>query len=88
MGWIGEDGEPSEAARQAFKTPEQGASTTVWVATSKLLDGRAGVYCEDVDIAAMFDPDGPGFSGVKPHACDDANAERLWEISEGLLATA
>lgn len=33
-GWLGDDGEPSELAREAFKTPEQGCSTTLWAATS------------------------------------------------------
>lgn len=29
LGWIGEDGEPSELAKAGFKSPEQGASTTL-----------------------------------------------------------
>ncbi len=90
LGWIGEDGEPSEAAKDAFKTPEQGCSTTLWAATSPLLAGKAGVYCEDADIAAPTDPDSPyaRYRGVNAHACSDENAERLWEISERLLANA
>ena len=89
MGWLGEDGEPSELAKQGFKTPEQGASTTVWAATSGKLIGRSGVYCEDCDIAAPTQ-DGPmaRYFGVDAHACDDASAERLWEVSERLLAAA
>ncbi len=90
LGWLGEDGAPSERAMQGFKSPEQGASTTVWAATSPSLDGRAGVYCEDCDIAAVTDPDDPTarFVGVDPHACDDESAERLWTLSEALLAQA
>src|SRR3954451_19898247 len=38
-GWIAEDGTPDER----FKTPEQGASTSVWAATSPQLDGMGGV---------------------------------------------
>ena len=88
LGWLGEDGEPSELAKQGFKTPQEGASTTLWAATSAQLAGKAGVYCEDCDIAAPTDPDSPTarFSGVDPHACDDAAAERLWEVSERLLS--
>lgn len=90
MGWLGEDGEPSELAKAGFKSPEQGASTTLWAATSPLLHGKAGVYCEDCDIAAPTDPDSPTarFFGVNAHACDDDSAERLWELSETLRHTA
>ena len=38
-----------------FKTPEQGAATATWCATSPQLDGMGGVYCEDCDIAAPTD---------------------------------
>ncbi len=88
LGWIDENGEPSELARQGFKTPEQGASTTLWAATSASLEGQPGVYCADCDIAAPTNPDDPAarFSGVDPHACSDASAERLWKVSEALLA--
>tara|TARA_R110000868_G_scaffold161995_9_gene392966 strand:- start:996 stop:1973 length:978 start_codon:yes stop_codon:yes gene_type:complete len=90
LGWLGEDGEISELAKAGFKTPEQGASTTAWAATSALLDGKPGLYCENCDVAAPTDPASPfaRFSGVDAHACDDAAAERLWEISEKLLNTA
>lgn len=90
LGWLGEDGEISELAKAGFKTPEQGASTTAWAATSPLLAGKTGVYCENCDIAAPTDPESPfaRFMGVNAHACDDAAAERLWEISETLLSSA
>lgn len=90
LGWLGPDGEPSEQAKAGFKTPEQGASTTVWAATSPALAGKPGVYCEDCDIASPTDPDNPfaRFRGVDAHACDDDNAERLWDVSERLLAAA
>jgi NAD(P)-dependent dehydrogenase (short-subunit alcohol dehydrogenase family) len=90
LGWLGEDGEPSELARQGFKSVEQGCATTLWSATSASLDGKAGVYCEDCDIAAPTDPESPTarFKGVNAHACDDASAERLWDISTSLLAQA
>jgi hypothetical protein len=41
-GWIAEDGTP----RHEFKTPEQGAATSLWCATSPQLDGMGGLYCE------------------------------------------
>ncbi|MFZ3033378.1 MAG: hypothetical protein WA138_05135 [Parvibaculum sp.] len=86
----GEDGEISELAKAGFKTPEQGASTTAWAATSPLLEGKPGVYCENCDIAAPTDAESPfaRFTGVDAHACDDASAEHLWEVSETLLSAA
>ena len=89
LGWLDENGEPSELAKAGFKTPEQGCSTTLWAATSPKLEGKPGVYCEDCDIAAPTE-EGPmaRYRGVNPHACDDASAERLWDVSERLLAEA
>lgn len=89
LGWLGEDGEPSELAKQGFKTPEEGCSTTLWAATSELLQDKSGVYCEDCNIATPTDPNSPmaRYMGVNEHACDDEAAEKLWKISEELLAT-
>ena len=90
FGWLGEDGEPTELAKQGFKTPEQGCSTTVWAATSELLNDKPGVYCEDCDIAEPTDPTSPmaRFRGVDDHATNDESAERLWAVSEDLLSRA
>jgi len=90
LGWLGPDGEPTPEVKAAFKTPSEGASTTVWAATSPLLAEISGVYCEDCNIAAPTEPESPyaRYRGVDAHACDDGNAERLWDLSEALLATA
>jgi NAD(P)-dependent dehydrogenase (short-subunit alcohol dehydrogenase family) len=90
FGWLDENGEPTEMAKAGFKTPEQGTSTTLWAATSAKLEGKPGVYCEDCDIATPTDPDSPmaRYVGVNEHACSDESAERLWSISEALLADA
>jgi len=79
MGWMDADGNINEA----FKSPEQGAATSIWAATSPQLDGKGGVYCEDCDIADFEDLDAPmgRFRGVKPYAVDAANAARLWEVT-------
>jgi NAD(P)-dependent dehydrogenase (short-subunit alcohol dehydrogenase family) len=37
-----------------LKTPEQGAATSVWCATSPQLEGKGGVYCMDADIAEVI----------------------------------
>lgn len=90
LGWIDEDGNLAEAVKDAFKTPQQGCATTLWAATSPLLEGKPGVYCEDCDIAAPTDLSNPAgrFVGVDPHACDDDAAERLWALSEEWIAAA
>ncbi|CAG6391183.1 SDR family NAD(P)-dependent oxidoreductase [Streptomyces cocklensis] len=80
MGWIDEDGNVSER----FKTPEQGASTQVWAATSTDLKGMGGVYCEDADIASPAGEDDPEWQGVRGYALDPAQAARLWDLSAEL----
>jgi NAD(P)-dependent dehydrogenase (short-subunit alcohol dehydrogenase family) len=81
-GWIDAEGTPNER----FKTPEQGASTSTWAATSPALAGMGGVYCENCDIAQPTDPDSPTarFEGVDAHAIDPDAAERLWALSADL----
>lgn len=88
LGWLNEDGTPSALAKAGFKTVEEGCSTTLWAATSALLAGKPGVYCEDCDIALPTDPASPfaRYRGVDAHACDDEAAERLWGLSEAMLA--
>jgi NAD(P)-dependent dehydrogenase (short-subunit alcohol dehydrogenase family) len=77
-GWIDEDGNP---LNPGFKTPEQGAATQVWAATSPQLDGLGGVFCEDCEIAEVSTDDSPG---VRPYAIDQASAARLWTLSAEL----
>lgn len=78
MGWIDEHGNINER----FKTPSQGAATSVWCATNAQLDGKGGIYCEDCDIAVAVPADDKGFSGVRPWAIDQALADKLWTLSE------
>jgi NAD(P)-dependent dehydrogenase (short-subunit alcohol dehydrogenase family) len=88
LGWTNADGSPSELAKRGFKTPEQGCSTSLWAATSPLLAGKPGVYCEDCEVATPTDPASPmaRYSGCDAHICDDEGAERLWALSETMLA--
>src|SRR3954468_18257619 len=83
FGWIDEDGNVLETR---FKTPEQGASTSVWAATSPRLAGMGGVYCEDADIARPTGPDAEDarFRGGDAHAIDREDAARLWTVSAQL----
>ena len=86
LGWIDENGDIPEAVQSFFKTPAQGASTTVWAATSPMLDGLGGLYCEDCDVAQRATEDSPRFFHVADWAVDDEAAERLWRETEIMLA--
>jgi NAD(P)-dependent dehydrogenase (short-subunit alcohol dehydrogenase family) len=71
------------SAATNWKTPEQGASTSVLVATSPLLDGVGGRDIEDCNQAL---PNPPGArTGYAPYAVDPAAAEQLWTVSEQFL---
>ncbi|BBJ44129.1 SDR family NAD(P)-dependent oxidoreductase [Streptomyces antimycoticus] len=80
-GWIDEDGNLLHP--EAFKTPQQGAATQVWAATSPQLDGMGGVYLDDCDIAEPAPADGSRV-GVKEWATDPEQAARLWALSAEL----
>ncbi len=88
LGWLDADGNPSELAKAGFKSPSQGCTTTLWAATSPLLADQGGQYCEDCDVANLVSADSPPFSGVAEHAIDPEQAERLWTVSESMLADA
>ena len=83
-----------QQARQAeaagvfrMKTTEQGAATSIFLATSPQVQGVGGRYFEDCHEAEVV-PQLRGLSGVVPHALDPAAARRLWDVSEQLLAAA
>jgi NAD(P)-dependent dehydrogenase (short-subunit alcohol dehydrogenase family) len=68
-----------------WKTLEQGASTSVLLAASPLIDGIAGRYFED-NNEAVLTTDQEGEAGVRPWALDPDDASRLWDVSVELLA--
>jgi NAD(P)-dependent dehydrogenase (short-subunit alcohol dehydrogenase family) len=71
-----------------LKTPEQGAATSVLLATAPELEAVGGRYYEDCAEARVVDRRGEtGTGGVAPYALDADNAERLWELSEALIGT-
>jgi NAD(P)-dependent dehydrogenase (short-subunit alcohol dehydrogenase family) len=97
MGLLDEAGQPIIDPDRELKTPQQGASTTVWGATSPLLADIGGVYLKNNDIApideslAEFSADIAEASldmsgGVMPYAVDPESAQRLWDLSERLVA--
>jgi NAD(P)-dependent dehydrogenase (short-subunit alcohol dehydrogenase family) len=73
------------SGRYRWKTLQQGAATSVFVATSPLLDGVGGRYFENCQEAAVDDPPTDDAVGVARHALDPAAAEKLWEISEHMM---
>ena len=80
FGWIDENG---NTIGSGFKTPAQGAATTVWAATSPQLADIGGVYCEDCDVAEPTD-DPNVLRGVRSWAIDTDEAARLWALSSTL----
>ena len=88
LGWKSADGTIPDMIKAMFKTPEQGASTTVWAATAPKLDGKGGVYCEDCDIAPAATPDSKRWEHAREWISDDARAEKLWAMSDTFLANA
>ena len=72
----------------SYKTIEQGAATSVLVATSPLLESVGGRYFEDCHEAVVLDPgtEETSGSGVAPYALDPEAAARLWRVSAAALA--
>ncbi|HYS40193.1 MAG TPA: SDR family NAD(P)-dependent oxidoreductase [Pseudonocardiaceae bacterium] len=67
----------------SWKTTEQGAATSVLLATSPLVEGIGGRYFEDCNEAL---PNVPGeTAGVAAYALDPAAAARLWQVSAGMI---
>jgi NAD(P)-dependent dehydrogenase (short-subunit alcohol dehydrogenase family) len=67
------------------KSVEEGAATSVLLATSPLLEGVGGRYFVDNQEAVVVDRPTDDMTGVAPYALDPANAERLWDVSLRLL---
>jgi len=81
MGFCDADGNILPEVAASLKTIPQGAATTVWCATSPMLNHIGGVYCEDADIAGLA-PDSSTSKGVRLYSLDETNAKRLWTLSE------
>jgi NAD(P)-dependent dehydrogenase (short-subunit alcohol dehydrogenase family) len=58
-----------------MKSPEQGAATSIHLASAAALEGVSGRYFADQKEKQPA-----------AHATDDVTARRLWEISEGLTS--
>jgi NAD(P)-dependent dehydrogenase (short-subunit alcohol dehydrogenase family) len=92
MGLIDDAGRTIIDPERGKKTPQQGAATSVFAATSPLLADIGGVYLKDNDISPLDIPRPINFgveddipSDVVPHAVDPESAQRLWDLSDRLL---
>jgi NAD(P)-dependent dehydrogenase (short-subunit alcohol dehydrogenase family) len=75
-----------KSAGVRFKSPEQGAATSVLLATWPELEAIGGRYFEDCNEAEVIHRrEANTISGVAPYALDPGNAERLWEVSLELI---
>ncbi|KAL4971455.1 short-chain dehydrogenase [Aspergillus desertorum] len=69
-----------------WKSPAQGASTTVWGAVAQALEGVGGKYLEDAQIGWPYDPaEGVWVPGYAEHAFDPEAEGRLWDLSLKLV---
>ena len=61
-------------ARPFMRSPERGADTVVWAASSPELDGVSGQYFHDRRVKRP-----------SPRSLDETTAKRLWRVSEELV---
>jgi NAD(P)-dependent dehydrogenase (short-subunit alcohol dehydrogenase family) len=80
LGWY----DPAGNLIMHFKSPSQGAATSVWAATSPQLNGIGGLYLEDCEVAAAVAPGTDPLHGVESDAIDPGSATRLWAVSAEL----
>ncbi|WUH95276.1 SDR family NAD(P)-dependent oxidoreductase [Streptomyces sp. NBC_00433] len=69
-----------------YKTPAQGAATTVLLAASPLLDGVTGRYFDDNQESEVVDGGPDATAGVAKWSVDPATADRLWEYALPVVA--
>jgi hypothetical protein len=69
-----------------FGSPEQAASTSVYGAVSKEVEGRGALYLEGTSIAgpALSDTEQVDY-GHSKWAFNKKNEEKLWEVSKKLV---
>lgn len=82
MGFCDEQGNIFPEVLASLKTVSQGAASTIWCATSPMLNDLGGVYCEDVDVAELADDVALPGKGVRSYSLDQSNAKRLWRWTQ------
>lgn len=92
-GVMDKEGNIIRDASKGLKTIQQGASTTIFAATSPLLNNIGGVYCENTEVAELDLQDGDPrkrmhgvtrIESVMPYALEEDTAKKLWSTSEEL----
>ncbi|WP_399894547.1 SDR family NAD(P)-dependent oxidoreductase [Streptomyces sp. BBFR51] len=84
LGAMDEDGNIIE--QPYYKTPLQGAATSVLLAASPLVNGVTGRYFEDNQEAPTVPADDTEHvGGVAPHALDPKAADRLWDYAADVI---
>lgn len=68
-----------------FKTPEQGASTMVFLATSPRVADVTGAYFEDCQESAIVQGGPAPLSGVATWSVDPVTADGLWDLAQAAL---
>jgi NAD(P)-dependent dehydrogenase (short-subunit alcohol dehydrogenase family) len=87
-GWLDPDGNRVNGQGPGWKTVEEGAATTVWAAVAPELAEVGGQYLDNCAIAQPWTAEGEvPFGYYAPYALDPGHAERLWSLSEGLIAS-
>jgi NAD(P)-dependent dehydrogenase (short-subunit alcohol dehydrogenase family) len=69
------------------KTGPQGAATSALLAASPLVAGTSGRYFEDCAEAEVVPAREQRTHGVAAYALNEANADRLWAVSNALIET-
>lgn len=87
LGYADAEGNILPEVKASLKTISQGAATTIWCATSPLLDDFGGVYCENAEVADL-NSDLSVIGGIKAYSLDEKNAKRLWKMSEEMTGIA
>jgi NAD(P)-dependent dehydrogenase (short-subunit alcohol dehydrogenase family) len=73
---------------ELVKSVEQGGATSVFLATSPLVEGIGGRYFADCREQEVVERRNPGLGGVARYAVDPENARRLWDVSATLVGAA
>lgn len=71
-----------------LKSVEAGASTTVWAAVDKELDGKGGFYLENCNFSVEKDNAAEimkTMTGYLSYAVNQENVEKLWVLSEKII---
>ena len=72
-----------EEMGKEMKSPSQGAATTVWAAVAPVLESKGGIYLAECKVATQSTMDQLSAldDGYSPHAFDEENEKRLWDLS-------